>query len=125
MSVRLFPDIIVASEVNNLVKFYDDLTITSFEIPFSRLIDLQEDYKHWGISNVFIGYDDIDWCISDYKSYFERLPKIFTEYSNGYVVNLDFIQGVNKKDIAKVICNKLLIQSAYSPKILKAFGLSD
>ena len=104
MSMRLYPDIIVASEVKDSL---DDIVLISkknnedgennyFKYIFKVYISAEQCTKHQkaytkrGLGNVFLGYEGRDWTKEDYKAYFDSNPSVFTRLED----DVDHIQEI-------------------------------
>ena len=147
MSVRLFPDFMVAVEVRDSMSlftyFYDKTmkSIVSYEDMKDILKDVyicpetcirhQTKYKNNGISNVFTGYGIIDWTVKDYKEYLNNNPKFFVEKKDNpkfFCLNLEdnafvFEGEQSIGQYIKQVCIKLLNQGVYPPLLLKKYGI--
>ncbi len=114
--VRLYPDIIVAAEINFYISFlkskFDKISIDS-------CLAHQNEYVYFGMPNTFIGFEENVWNKKDYIAYFNSHPEVFTLSDDGYKVNLDAL----KDDNQKICYDRLLTQGTYSQKVLKALGL--
>ena len=141
MSVRLFPDIIVASEIkesldqiylicknNNNINLFKE--VSKIYISTERCVQRQHSYAKRGLGNVFLGFEGKDWTINDFIYYFKSNPQIFKhDIQNRYYVKInkklpDKINNFN--DIKLFInnyCLSLLLQETYNPRILAKFGL--
>lgn len=92
MCVRLFPDIIVASEISNTIrhielrsnlnnvyageKFMENLNCIYVSV--GRCIEQQMIYKHQMDANyTFVGYGDNVWTKDDYTEYFDKHRQFF------------------------------------------------
>lgn len=123
MCTRLYPDIIVAAEINNHVHAVRT-PAPSVCVSIDDCLSHQDIYKQFGICNVFVGYGDQEWNKRDYEAYLHTFPTYFHPVENGYEVDLDALsEGVSRDKFARQICNKLFTQGTYSPKVLKALGL--
>ena len=116
--VRLYPDIIVAAEINFYIFFCKSESIM---ISIDNCLAHQKEYVYFGMPNTFIGFEGNVWNKNDYIAYFNGHPEIFTLTGDGYQVNLDAL----KDDNQKICYGRLLTQGTYSQKVLKALGLTE
>lgn len=147
MSTRLFPDIIVASEIKQRITDVVYANDLKFGIPYSderfqanldnviisipECIERQKLYANTGL-NLVAGYKNHDWNSVDYISYLNSLPKYFEPADIGkglYRVKIKENQSnCNKNtisDLTLYICNQILTQGPYSPLLLEKFNISD
>ena len=151
MCVRLYPDIIVATEIDSIRSFEGNPN--SIFISIGNCLAHQRDYASFGIRNAFIGFEGAVWNKDDYTAYLRSLPQFFTLTDKGYRVNLaelekktvrqdkSYSQTVSDEtageksssgsactasefDGAHYSYGKLLTQGTYSPKVLSALGLT-
>lgn len=147
MSVRLFPDIIAASEVKDslndivLICKNNDRTgpdnffkeISSVYVSAERCAKRQNLYAKRGLGNVFLGYNGNDWTVDDFKNYFDSNPSRYRRISGDkaiYEVNLgnsfrdvDSIEDDRIKSRISDFCFGLLTQETYNPRVLEKFGI--
>ena len=118
MCVRLYPDILVAAEINSII-FFEGIE-KPITVSIGDCLAHQRDYSQFGVRNSFIGYDGEEWSKEDYIAYFRRLPDYFTKINDWYEYEVH---------IDKLVCNNelklglLLTQGIYKPCVLDAFGL--
>lgn len=129
MCTRLYPDIIVAAEINNSRRIVQMCTaqssVSSVHVSIDGCLSRQEDYKQFGICNVFVGYENQEWGEEDYKDFLHMFPEYFQPFEDGYTVDLVALQeGAAEVDLTSQICKKLFTQGTYSIKTLRALGLS-
>ena len=118
MCVRLYPDIIVAAEINSSI-FWDGIE-KPIVVSIDDCIAHQKNYTRFGFSNPFIGYDDREWNEKDYLYYFRKLPQYFKEVSyQQYEVSIDVL----KDEKGKIHFEKILIEGAYKNEELIPFRL--
>lgn len=125
MCVRLYPDIIVAAEINSIRFFYGDSRPICVSV--GDCLAHQRDYASFGIRNAFIGFEDWEWNKEDYSAYFRSLPQFFSKVGEGYQVNLDALledQSLGNQEGDQYSLGKLLTQGVYSPDVLSAFGIA-
>ena len=134
MCVRLYPDIIVAVEIESTRCFENNPD--SIFIYIGNCLAHQRTYVSW-ISNAFIGFEGKEWEKEDYIAYFKSLPQFFTQTDNGYQVNLAALKkkaGSNDKSCNKLTPDesdsdyysyyRILTQGTYGPDVLKTFSLT-
>lgn len=122
MCYRLFPDLIVAAEINSIRVFYGDEKPVIVSI--GDCIAHQRDYVHFGLPEQgFIGYEGEEWNKEDYLHYFRKLPQYFEEvsYHSEYKVNMDKLKDENG------IINfwKIFTEGAYKDEEIAPFGLLE
>ena len=114
--IRLYPDILVAAEIDSIRSFYGDDKPIYVEI--GNCIAHQRVYA-CGIFHAFIGFENWEWNYDHYKYYLESLPQYFTRQIDGsYKVNLDAL-----KDEYVLCLGKLLTQGIYPPDVACCFGI--
>ena len=140
MCTRLYTDVVVASKIVDSYKrtcdFLQDVSVAVDEIYISinSCLTHQRICRNMGIENVFTGPEDgfekKEWDYSDYKKFFDRLPRYFTNLdSTYYKVNLSSMLIDSKREnlsldkIKESIRENLLIQGSYSERILSALEL--
>ena len=118
--VRLYPDIIVATEISSINAWENNPD--SITVYIGDCLADQKTYASF-IHNAFIGFEGKVWNKDDYKWYFQSLPQFFTltEDGFGYIVNLEALKN-EKQQISYL---KLLTQGTYSQKILEQFELVE
>ena len=146
MCIRLFPDIIAASEVKeslddivlickNNSRVGDDnffKEISTVYVSAERCAKRQQSYLKRGLGNAFLGFNGNDWSVDDYKNYFDGNPLYYKRVAGDnmkYGVNLgDSFINLNNLDqvqaCIKSFCSKLLTQETYNPRVLEKFGLA-
>lgn len=133
MCVRLYPDIIVAAEINNERRFAQmlrrqegsDKRVSEVNITIDGCLEHQKVYKHIGIRNVFVGFEGKEWDRWDYEVYLSRFPQYFKPVGGGkYHVDLAALAGdVDDEDIPLEICDKLFVLGTYPRRAMKTLGL--
>ena len=142
MSVRLFPDIIVMSEVKEslddvilICKNNNDFAlskgITTVYVSAERCAKRQHSYAKRGLGNVFLGFNGKEWTVDDFEYYFADSPQIFKRVigtKHKYAVELgDIFEDVSNleeaKDRINEFCLSLLTQETYNPRVLEKFGV--
>lgn len=128
MCVRLYPDIIVAAEINNMrhfEMFYEKRQdIPEVNISIDGCLYRQNEYKHFGIGNVFVGFEGEEWGKKDYENFLARFPEYFEPMGEEYRVNLAALAGdAEEEDIPLEICDKLFVLGTYPRRVMKALGL--
>lgn len=148
MSVRLFPDIIAASEVKDSL---DDIVlicknnnrmgsnhffkeISKVYISAERCAKRQNLYVKRGLGNVFLGYNGNDWTINDFKNYFDENPSYYHRIAGDKIIyevdlgdsfkKLDSLEDDNIRFCIINFCSNLLTQETYNPRVLEKFGLA-
>lgn len=134
MCVRLYPDIIVAMEIETTRSFEDNPD--KIFVYIGNCLAHQKTYASYGVSNAFIGFEGEVWKKEDYIAYFKSLPQFFTQTDNGYLVNMEALK--KKADSNDKSCNKstpdksdtnsysyykLFTQGTYGPDVLRALSL--
>ncbi len=135
MCVRLYPDIIVATEIDSIRSFEGNPD--SVFVSIGNCLAHQRAYASFGIRNAFIGFEGTVWNKDDYTAYLRSLPQFFTPTDEGYRVNMAALEKKAAKqdkscsqkmpdesDGAHYSYGKLLTQGTYSPKVLSALGLT-
>ena len=121
MCVRLYPDIIVAAEINNYICFYGDEK--PIIISIVNLLAHQREYTKFGFRKPFIGYEGKVWDKDDYLAYFRKLPQYFEEVKNSvwhaYKVNIDTL----KSSDGIIHFGRILTEGTYHLDELSPFGL--
>lgn len=124
MCTRLFPDIIVAAEINGWIGARNYKKVPEIYVTIEDCISHQSDYKYFGICNVFVGYGDQEWDKRDYEAYFSSFPQYFRLTERGYWVDLEAFSKTGKGSrLIDRVCSKLFTQGTYSPKVMRALGL--
>ena len=119
--VRLYPDIIVATEISSINAWENNPD--SITVYIGDCLANQKTYASIAPCTAFIGYEGKAWNKDDYKWYFQSLPQFFTlnEDGFGYIVNLKAL----KNEDQQIRYLKLLTQGTYSQKVLEQFGLVE
>lgn len=119
MCIRLYPDVIIAAEINNRYSIGSDNCVISIPDCLSH----QRDYTRFGFCHAFVGYGDEDWSASDYESYMRSLPKYFQKQGDDiYKVDMKALVGSGSGNRGRRICEELLTQGTYSIKALNSLG---
>lgn len=129
MSTRLFPDIIVASELYRKFEYESAQNKDQVLMSIKDCLDHQQEYTKFGISNCFIGYEDWVWNYHDYEMYLKSFPDYFRmsgrPLDNFFYVYLVALKaGFEDKHITYAIKQKLMSHT-YTPKVFNALGLYD
>ena len=142
MSVRVFCDLITASEVKEglddviLIGKMNSIDIirgvTKVYVSSVKCAKRQHAYTKRGLGNVFLGFGGKDWTLEDFEYYYADNPKIFSRVNGSkhkYAVDI----GNIFKDVATIedakakandFCLSLLTQETYNPRVLAKFGLN-
>lgn len=148
MCVRLHPDVVVATEVNNAIKSialrrglsYSDILdedslsnisgdLSYIYVSVDSCLERQINYTKIGLCNVFIGYGDECWTQSDYRDYFEKQHKHFDLVDKHiwlyrYKPNRDeSLIGLTVSAFAGHIAKRLLTQETYNATDLSVLGI--
>lgn len=141
MCVRLYPDFVVATELNNIINQFASMEFEGDDISMLDHIflspeactELQDRYKKIGLGSVILGYGDQSWSAEDYRSFFESHPDIFSvdetdekfykvDCSN--ICNDEKVNNIEKIRLnAKEFCCNLLTLDSYNNRLLSAVGL--
>lgn len=116
--VRLYPDIIVATAINNQRKLYlefEKKIPNTIYLNIGHLLDLQDLFLHFDFMETpVVGYES-QWGIDDYERYFVGFPEYFICSSMGVWMVKDSI--IKEFDYNKILSN------VYSTDVLKKLGL--
>ena len=133
MCTLLRPDIVVASKVKeNLMIaktfFNEEEAEQNVYITVDSCLAHQKKCKEMGFENIFTGDANKEWDATDYESYIKRFPRYFvkeSEKSPFYKVELAEmrVDVEGELDIAKALCSRLLVEGAYTPRILNVLEL--
>lgn len=117
--VRLYPDIIVATAINNQRKLYIELEgklPDEINLNIGNLLDLQDLFLHFDFMETpVVGYEGKQWGIDDYERYFAEYPKYFICSSWGV--------WIAKESIVKDFNYNKILSNIYSMDVLKKLGL--
>ena len=146
MSIRLFPDFIVAVGVRESIKsktfmagrrMNDEVDADEMNDILSRVLispsgcaERQLQYKDNGISNVFLGYGENTWSKDDYTKFMTNHPEKFIRNESDpdfFRLNVkDFGEnncGKRKiSDVTKKVCISLMTEGVYGPRLMKKYG---
>ena len=134
MSVRLYPDIIVATEIDSTLLWDNDPN--DVVIYIGNCLAHQSKYVTFGIRNGFIGYDGNEWTRDDYERYLQSLPLFFKKISEtAYQVNMkelerEDVKNLNETEYTKLDLTqrysygKLLTQGTYNRHVLTTLGIN-
>lgn len=141
MCVRLYPDFVVATELNNIISQFASMSFEDDNISMLDYIflspeactNLQERYKKIGLGSVILGYGDQSWAAEDYRNFFESHPDIFSrDETDEKFYKVDCSSFYNGEDVdniekirlsAKEFCCNLLTLDSYNNRLLSAVGL--
>ena len=117
--VRLYPDIIVATAINNqltLYKTFESKVPLELYLNIGHLLDLQESISQFGFSDTpMIGYESGSWNIDDYEKYFDSFSKYFICSSYGV--------WLVKSEVLKEFDYRKILEYGYTADVLKKLGL--
>ena len=113
MCIRLYPDIIVATEINNIRNLNVILNNTepdNIVLSIGKLLYKQKSYNQFGINEY--------WGVDDYVKYFENFPTYFNRKTDDlWEVRFDLIKDGNSAMYTKILIH------GYSSDVWKKFGL--
>ena len=141
MSIRIFPDFIVANRVREFIKykaffynkkFGDDISademneiLSHIWVSPARCVEDQLQYKDNGISNVFLGYGLDNWTKIDYINFLES-KKAFSRVDSSNLFRLNTRVSFDGErpfvDVVNEICIGLMTQGVYGERILRKYG---
>ena len=146
MSIRLFPDFVVAVGVRESIKLKsfmagrkmnDEVNAEEMNDILSRVLispsgcaERQLQYKDNGISNVFLGYGEMTWSKDDYIAYMMNHPEKFIRNESDpdyFRLNVEdsgenYSGKRNISDITKKVCVSLMTEGVYGPRLMKKYG---
>ena len=135
MAVRLYPDIIVATEIDSILSFEGDPN--DVVVYIGNCLAHQRTYAaRFGIRDAFIGFEGKEWIRDDYERYLRSLPEFFKKIDDGgYLVNMkklekSDVQHCGETEYAKLDSTqkysygRLLTQGTYNRHVLSALSIT-
>ena len=146
MSIRIFPDFVVAVGVRESIKrkaimsgkgIKEEVTADEMNDILSRILispsgcaERQMQYKDNGISNVFLGFGQETWTKEDYIKFMTAHPEKFIRNDSDpdyFRLNVtDFGMNYRGKrsipDVTKELCVRLMTEGVYGPRIMRKYG---
>ena len=146
MSIRIFPDFVVAVGVRESIKrkaimsgkgIKDEVTADEMNDILSKVLispsdcaERQMQYKDNGISNVFLGFGQDTWTKEDYIKFMIAHPEKFIRNDSDpdyFRLNVtDFGMNDSEKrsvpDVTKELCVSLMTESVYGPRLMRKYG---
>ena len=149
MCTRLYPDIIVASEIRERIcqiAVQNGLDCDQVAVTDNFLGDLkyiyvsstgctkkQEGYKNLGLVHTFIGYDNKEWTKEDYQQYFLHMPNKFIPVEGSptmFQVSVEDFYKLERRhlhenvtELIKWFCQSFLETDRYGERTLNTLGI--